>query len=150
MPLDKPVNLTSREAAGRKGRAKMQHVKHDVGISKNLGKYSDAVETKAGLRWLYTAGTPGMTASGEAPAGIEAQTRLVWANLQQVLERAGMTLADLVKVTTSLTNAADIATYARVRAEILGDVRAAFMLQVVTQLVRPDLLVEVEIVAAAP
>ena len=48
-----------------------------------------------------------------------------------MLEKAGMTTADLVKVTTSLTDAKDIPAYAKVRGEILGDVRPAFMLQVV-------------------
>jgi 2-iminobutanoate/2-iminopropanoate deaminase len=60
-----------------------------------------------------------------------------------------MTTADLVKVTTSLTDAQDIPAYAKVRGEILGDVRPAFMLQVVTQLIKPKVLVEVEIIAAA-
>lgn len=128
----------------------MPHTAHDLGISKNLGRYSDAVEARAGLRWLHTAGTPGMTPSGEVPDGIEAQTRLVWANLLDALDRAGMTAADLVKVNTTLVNAADITPYARIRAEILGDARPALMLAVVSQLVRPDLLAEVEIVAAAP
>jgi hypothetical protein len=37
----------------------------------------------------------------------------------------------------------------RSRGEILGDVRPAFMLQIVTQLIKPEVLVEVEIIAAA-
>jgi 2-iminobutanoate/2-iminopropanoate deaminase len=60
-----------------------------------------------------------------------------------------MTTADLVKVTTSLTNAQDIPGYVRVRSEFLGDMRPAFMLQVVTQLIKPDVLVEIEVIAAA-
>jgi 2-iminobutanoate/2-iminopropanoate deaminase len=83
------------------------------------------------------------------PAGIEAQTRLAWKYILAALAEAKMTTADLVKVTTSLTNAKDIAAYAKVRGEILGDVRPAFMLQFVTRLIKPDVLVEVEIIAAA-
>jgi 2-iminobutanoate/2-iminopropanoate deaminase len=60
-----------------------------------------------------------------------------------------MTTADLVKVITSFTNAQDIPAYVKMRSEILGDVRPAFMLQVVTQLIRPDVLVEIEIIAAS-
>ena len=59
-----------------------------------------------------------------------------------------MTTADLVKVTTSLTNAQDIPAYARVRGERRGDVRPTFMLQIVTQLIKPEVLVEVEVIAA--
>jgi 2-iminobutanoate/2-iminopropanoate deaminase len=65
-----------------------------------------------------------------------------------MLERAGMTVADIVKVTQYLTRAEDIAAYGKVRTRFLGDVRPAAMLLVIPQLVRPEFLVEVEIVAA--
>jgi 2-iminobutanoate/2-iminopropanoate deaminase len=53
-----------------------------------------------------------------------------------------------VKVTQYLTRAEDIAAYAKVRKRILGDVKPAFMLLIVPQLVWPDILLEVEIIAA--
>ena len=65
-----------------------------------------------------------------------------------MLERAGMSVADLVKVTQYLTRAEDIPACANVRTRFLGDARPASMLLVIPQLVRPDFLVEVEIVAA--
>jgi 2-iminobutanoate/2-iminopropanoate deaminase len=126
----------------------MAHKIHDVGAAKNIGKYSDAVETAAGLRWLHTSGTPGVADDGTFPSGIEAQARLAWKHVFATLEKAGMTAADLVKVTTTLTNPQDITIYAKVRNEFLGDVRPAFMLQVVNQLIKPEVLVEVEIIAA--
>jgi 2-iminobutanoate/2-iminopropanoate deaminase len=127
----------------------MTHKIHDVGAARHIGRYSDAIETSAGLRWLHTSGTPGVAADGTIPAGIEAQTRLAWKHILAMLAAAGMTTADLVKVTTSLTDARDVAAYAKIRGEFLGDVRPAFMLQIVTQLIRPEVLVEVEIIAAA-
>jgi 2-iminobutanoate/2-iminopropanoate deaminase len=54
-----------------------------------------------------------------------------------------------VKVNTSLIDAAHRAEYVRMRTEILGDLRPAFMLSVVSELIRPDMLVELEVVAAA-
>ena len=59
-----------------------------------------------------------------------------------------MTVADIVKVTQYLTRADDIAAYAKVRSRFLGQVRPASMLLVTPQLVWPEMLVEVEIVAA--
>jgi len=59
-----------------------------------------------------------------------------------------MTVADIVKVTQYLTRAEDIAAYGKVRTRFLGDVRPAAMLLVIPELVRPEFLVEVEIVAA--
>ena len=63
-------------------------------------------------------------------------------------QRADMTVADVVKVTQYLTRAEDIPAYVKVRSRFLGEARPAFMLVVVSQLVRPEFLVEVEIVAA--
>jgi enamine deaminase RidA (YjgF/YER057c/UK114 family) len=59
-----------------------------------------------------------------------------------------MTVADVVKVTQYLTRAEDISAYGKVRTRFLGDARPAAMLLVFPQLVRPEFLVEVEIVAA--
>src|SRR5262249_24401190 len=126
----------------------MSHRIHDVGAAKHIGRYSDDIETESGLRWLHTSGTPGVSDDGTIPEGIEAQARLAWGYILAMLGKAGMTTADLVKVTTSLTNAHDIPAYAKVRGEFLGDVRPAFMLQVVTQLIKPEVLVEIEIIAA--
>jgi len=127
----------------------MSHKIHDVGAAKHIGRYSDAIETAPGLRWLHTSGTPGVSDDGKLPEGIEAQTRLAWGYILQALGKAGMTTADLVKVATSLTDTRDIPAYVKVRGEFLGEVRPAFMLQVVTQMVKPEILVEIEVIAAA-
>src|SRR5215467_11634890 len=127
------------------GGTRMNHTIHDVGAAKHIGRYSDAIETAPGLRWLHTSGTPGVADDGTIPAGIEAQTRLAWKHILAALAKAGMTPADLVKVTTSLIDARDIPAYAKIRGEILGDVRPAFMLKVVTQLIRPEVQVEEEV-----
>jgi 2-iminobutanoate/2-iminopropanoate deaminase len=126
----------------------MNHRIHNVGAARQIGRYSDAIEVRPGLRWLFTSGTPGVTETGGFPEGIEAQSRLAWQYIMAMLEKADMTVADLVKVTTSLTNAADVPDYVKVRKEFLGDVEPAFMLQIVSGLIKPEVLVEVEIVAA--
>jgi 2-iminobutanoate/2-iminopropanoate deaminase len=127
----------------------MNHKIHDIGVAKNIGRYNDAMEAGPGMRWLYTSGTPGMKATGELPPDIETQTRIAWENVLEIMKKAGMTAQDLVKVTTTLTDAKDIPAYVKIRSEVLGDVRPAFMLQIINQLVRPEILVEIEIVAAA-
>ncbi|HEY1912775.1 MAG TPA: RidA family protein [Vicinamibacterales bacterium] len=126
----------------------MSHKIHDIGVARHIGPYSDAIEVEPGARWLFTAGTPGMSANGEVPPDIESQSRLAWQNVMKILESAGMTVGDLVKVTTSLTKAGDRPAYVKVRSEFLGAARPAFMLQIVDELIRPDILVEIEIIAA--
>ena len=65
-----------------------------------------------------------------------------------MLERADMTVKDLVKVTHYLLYASDIPAYVKVRTRFLGDVRPASMLLVVPELVRSDILLEIEAYAA--
>lgn len=128
----------------------MTHKIHDIGVAVRLGPYADGVETAPNQRWLFTAGTPGMPASGKLPADITAQAELAWSNILKLLEKAGMSVHDLVKITQYLVRADDIPAYAKVRARVLGEARPASMLMVVAALPRPDFLVEIEAVAARP
>jgi 2-iminobutanoate/2-iminopropanoate deaminase len=66
-----------------------------------------------------------------------------------MLEQAQMTIDDIVKVTQYLLNVDDIKPYGAVRSRFLGGARPASMLLVVPALVWPNILLEVEIVAAA-
>jgi 2-iminobutanoate/2-iminopropanoate deaminase len=128
----------------------MAHTVHDTGVAKRIGFYSDAIEAAPGLRWLHTSGTPGLSArTGELPKDIEGQTRVAWENIIEALKKADMTINDLVKVTTWLTRASDKAAYVKIRKEFLGDVKPAFMLSIVTELITPEMLVEIEVIAAA-
>jgi 2-iminobutanoate/2-iminopropanoate deaminase len=126
----------------------MPHKIQNIGVAAQIGAYSDAVETAPNLSWLFTSGTPGLEANGDLPSDISGQTELAWKNILRMLEQAGMTVADIVKVTQYLTRPEDIPAYSRARTRFLGDARPASMLLVIPQLVRPEFLVEVEIIAA--
>jgi 2-iminobutanoate/2-iminopropanoate deaminase len=126
----------------------MTHAVHDIGVASQIGNYSDAIEAKPNLRWLMTSGTPGLALSGELPKDITGQAELAWRHVIALLAKADMTVADIVKVTQYLTRADDIAAYAKVRSRFLDRHRPASMLLVIPQLVWPELLVEVEIIAA--
>jgi 2-iminobutanoate/2-iminopropanoate deaminase len=126
----------------------MPHTTHDIGVASQIGAYSDAIEVGANLRWLMTSGTPGVSTTGDLPGDITGQAERAWEHVVDLLERAGMTVADVVKVTQYLTRVEDIPAYGKVRSRFLGDARPASMLLVIPQLVRPEFLVEIEIVAA--
>jgi 2-iminobutanoate/2-iminopropanoate deaminase len=121
---------------------------HDVGVARQIGSYSDAVEVPPNVRWLFTAGTPGLALDGSLPKNITGQAELAWTHVMTMLERADMTVKDLVKVTHYLLRASDIPAYVKVRSRFLGDARPASMLLVVPQLVRPEFLLEIEAYAA--
>jgi enamine deaminase RidA (YjgF/YER057c/UK114 family) len=126
----------------------MAHTVHDIGVARQIGAYSDAVEVARGARWLMTAGTPGLAGNGDLPAGFVAQAELAWQHLTALLARADMNVHDLVKVTHYLVRAADVAAYAPVRERFLCGARPASMLLIVPALVRPGFLLEIEAVAA--
>jgi 2-iminobutanoate/2-iminopropanoate deaminase len=126
----------------------MAHKLHDIGVARQIGTYSDAVEAPANARWLLTAGTPGLAPDGTLPADVAGQAELAWTHIVTMLERADMTVHDLVKITQYLLHASDIPAYAKVRARFLGTARPASMLLVVSQLPRPEFLLEIEAVAA--
>src|SRR6516162_2161016 len=89
---------------------KMNHTIHDVGVAKQIAAYSDSIEVKPSLRWLLSSGTPGLPTDGSAlPTDITGQSELAWKHVVLMLEKAGMTVADIVKVTQYLTDANHIA-----------------------------------------
>lgn len=121
---------------------------HDIGVARQIGRYSDSVEVSGSVRWLYTSGTPGLDLDGRLPPDITGQADIAWRHIVSMLTKAGMTTHDLVKVTHYLLRPEDIAAYVQVRSRHLGDARPASMLLVVPQLVKPEYLLEVEAVAA--
>lgn len=126
----------------------MTLIRHEIGIARQIGRYSDATEVSGNARWLLTSGTPGLAIDGKLPSDIAGQAELAWRHIVDMLALAGMTVHDLVKVTHYLLRAEDIPAYVQVRSRFLGDVRPASMLLVIPQLVKPEYLVEVEACAA--
>jgi 2-iminobutanoate/2-iminopropanoate deaminase len=94
-------------------------------------------------------GNAGLSLTGDIPKDISGQAELAWGHIVKMLERAGMTGGDIVKVTQYLTRAEDVPAYAKVRRRYLGEARPSSMLLVVSELVWPQFLVEVEVVAAS-
>jgi len=78
------------------------HTRRDVGVARQIGTYSDAIEVAPGQRWLFSAGTPGLTADGTLPPDITGQAEIAWTHILAMLERASMTVHHLVKVTHCL------------------------------------------------
>ena len=85
---------------------------------------------------------------GTLPADITGQAEIAWSHIVAILDKAGMEVGDIVKVTQYLLHAADIPAYAKVRAKFLRNARPASMLLIVPALVRPEFLLEIEVHAA--
>jgi enamine deaminase RidA (YjgF/YER057c/UK114 family) len=126
----------------------MTHKIHDIGVAKQIGAYSDAYEVAPNARWLFSSGTAGLSLDGRLPSDITGQAEIAWTHVMTLLDRAGMTKHDLVKVSHYLTRESDMADYVKVRSKFLGDLKPASMLAVIPALVRPNFLVEIEFIAA--
>lgn len=120
----------------------------NVGVAAKLGKYSDAIEIGAGVRWLYTSGTPGLNEDGSLPPDFETQAELAWKSIIAMLHAADMDVEDIVKINQSLLRREDLDSYRKIRHTYLGDTRPASMLSFISELVMPGMLIELEIVAA--
>jgi enamine deaminase RidA (YjgF/YER057c/UK114 family) len=107
----------------------------------------------SGGRTLYISGQIAQDAQGQ-PVGagdFQAQARQVFGNLGLVLDAAGMTFGQVVKLGLYVTDMGQLATLRRVRDEFSDTTRppASTLLQV-AGLVYPDLLFEADAVAWAP
>lgn len=100
--------------------------------------------------WIHVSGQVAL--HGGKVVGIgdaERQAEQCFANMAAVLQEAGASLRDIVKLTCYLTEKSAYAGYAAARDRALGDVAPASTVVVVQELLIADLLMEVEAVAWA-
>lgn len=108
--------------------------------------YSQAMEAPAG-RMLFISGQVGAAADGSVPADVGEQGKLAIANLNAVLAQAGMTNANLAKITIYLTDGADMPAFFAATFGTLPSPPPATTLLVVKGLFQPELKVEIEGIA---
>jgi 2-iminobutanoate/2-iminopropanoate deaminase len=112
------------------------------------GGYTQGLRVTGLTDLLFVSGQVPETPDGDIPDGFEGQCRQAWANVVSVLEAAGLTTNDLVKVTTYLSDRRYAETNSRVRREILGEHRPALTV-VITGIYDERWLLEIEALAGA-
>ena len=97
---------------------------------------------------LFISGIPGFNDQGELPDTFETQFSNVVTNFKRVLDEAGATIQDLVKVNVLLTRASDVAAMNALYAGAFGPAPyPARTTCVVQALPDPKMLIEIECVA---
>ena len=91
-----------------------------------------------------------LDASGRLLLDVHAQTRAVLENIRDILAAAGAALADVVEVSTFLTDMSDFAAYNSVYSEFFGYEGPARTTVAVAALPHPHLLIEIKAVAYCP
>ena len=108
------------------------------------------VEIPPGHRILVCSGQLGIAPDDHVPGTIEEQTHLCFRNIGAVLKEASFTFADVVRINSFVVSREHLRGYMSVRDLYIGDPPPASTLMIVSGFSRPEFLVEVEVIAAAP
>lgn len=109
-----------------------------------IGPYSQAIEVNG---MVYTSGViPVDPATGEIPAGVEAQARQAFSNLANLLEAAGTSMAKAVKTTVFIKEMNDFGRINEIYAEYFTKPYPARSCVEVARLPK-DVLLEIEVIA---
>jgi 2-iminobutanoate/2-iminopropanoate deaminase len=119
-------------------------------IRRPFGRYSHGVEVAPGWRLVLCSGQLGVGPDDSVPDGVEAQTALCFDNIAAILGEAGLSLSDVVRINAYVTTREHMKGYMQVRDAYVGDPPPASTLMIVNGFSRPELVVEVEAIAAAP
>ncbi len=121
-----------------------------------LGMYSHGMVATAG-EIVVVAGQVGMDGAGKlvGPGDVRAQTKQAFDNILSVLKAAGCGMKDVVRFQTFLTHASDIDGFMQARREVFpgyfpDGVYPPNTILVVSRLVQPELLIEIEAMAVKP
>ena len=128
----------------------MQLVPHSPteGVYPATDDYVHAMEVRGTQRLLYVAGTMGLDSRGRPGSTLAEQLELVWSNIRAILASAGMTVDNIVRLTSYLRDASYAEANAAARTAALGG-RAVPTTAIVATTLVDDWLVEIEVIAAA-
>jgi enamine deaminase RidA (YjgF/YER057c/UK114 family) len=108
------------------------------------------VELRGNARLLFASGQIGIAPDGSLATDFEAQCEVAMTNVEVLLAAAAMTHTDVVKLVFYLTRAVDLPRLGELRRKRwASSTPPAVTTIVVAALARPELLVEIDVTAAA-
>jgi enamine deaminase RidA (YjgF/YER057c/UK114 family) len=127
----------------------MEMIAHNPanGIYAASPDYIHALEIRQPSRLLFVSGTMGLDPDGMAATDLEGQLALIWSNLRAILTSADMTVDNIVRLTSYLSDGAFVEANQNARLRALGG-RAVPTTAIIVETLRDDWLVEIEIIAA--
>ncbi len=121
-------------------------------FTKTVGAYSQGLKVDVGDKaMVFVSGQLAMDAEGNpiAPDDISAQTRYIFENIKTILNEAGATLQDVVKVQIFVTDITKFPQVSAVRNEYLGEIRPVSTLLEINRTVKEGCEIEIEVTAIA-
>jgi 2-iminobutanoate/2-iminopropanoate deaminase len=113
-----------------------------------FANYAHGVEVEAGARVVFCSGQLGVDRDGVIPDEVEAQARLCFRAIGAILDEAGMTLGDIVRLNAYVASAEYLGGYMKARDEFVSRPPPASTLMIVQGFARPEFKVEIEAIAA--
>ena len=113
-----------------------------------FGNYSHAIFNKT-TGFLLTSGQLGIDRNGHIPSSLVEQARLCFLNISELIDEAGFSISDILKVSGFVTKRKYFADYMRIRDEFFQgvEVKPASTLVVVRGFTKAKFMVEVEVIA---
>lgn len=111
------------------------------------GGYAQAVRVTGTGELLFVSGQIPVDADGVVPDDFGEQCRQVWRNVEAQLRAAGLSVADIVKVTTYLSDRRHAAENSAIRHEMLLGLTPALTV-IIADIYDPAWLLEIEVIAA--
>ena len=114
--------------------------------------YTHVVEVSGPAKTVYISGQIAYDKDGKivGAGDMKAQAEQVFKNLQAALDAAGATFSDVVKMNSYITDMSKVQAVRDVRARYFKDATPASTFVQVAGLVRPELLLEIEVIAVVP
>ncbi len=107
-------------------------------------QFSQAVKFK---NTIWISGQVGVDENFKVGKGIEEQAQMAFQNLENVLKNAGSGLKEIVELVTYHTSMKEIGEFSKVKAKFIPENYPAWTAVGVTELVLPNLLVEIKATA---
>jgi 2-iminobutanoate/2-iminopropanoate deaminase len=119
-------------------------------IKPPFARYSHGIAVPSGYRLVVTSGQLGIGPDDTIPADSETQADLCFANIAAILAEDRMTLANVVRLNAYVTAREHMQGYMRSRDRQFPGTPPSSTLVMVSGFTRPEFVVEIEVIAAAP
>ena len=126
----------------------MKRVFNPPCVRQPFGAYNHGLLVEPGATLLVTSGQLGIGPDERVPLDVTSQAELCFKAISAILEEAGMTYADVIRISGFVTKREDFPAYMAVRDRFTLDPKPVSTLLVVGGFTREEFLVEVEVTAA--
>lgn len=117
-------------------------------VRKPFGQYNHGLLVPPGASLLVTSGQLGIRPDDSIPPDVTGQAEICFGAIKAILDEAGMSFADVIRISGFVTKREDFAAYMAVRDRYTLEPKPVSTLIVVGGFTRADFLVEVEVTAA--